>query len=124
MLEQPSVAAGARTGGEQHRLFFALLPDEATRASISRAAAWLQASYRPTGRWIAPEEFHVTLRFIAEESRLNEALVERAMLAGKAVRIPTPDWTSFRTLPSCAMPTSRCRRVRSIRLHGPCATSP
>lgn len=91
MTDQASGAAGAGGGGEQHRLFFALLPDEAARASMSRAAAWLQSSHQPIGRWIAPAEFHVTLRFLGEDSRLNEALVERAMSAADAVRMDAFD---------------------------------
>jgi len=112
MTDQAAAAAGARGRGEQHRLFFALLPDEAARVSMSRAAAWLEASYQPIGRWIAPAEFHVTLRFLGEESRLNEALVERAMSAAGAVRMESFDlvFDSASSFPGARPPwVLRCR---------------
>jgi 2'-5' RNA ligase len=49
---------------ERHRVFFALWPDDATRAAISRATrAVVGAS---GGRPIAKERLHVTLAFLGE----------------------------------------------------------
>jgi len=86
MTDKRPDAIGSVGVSEQHRLFFALLPDETVRDAVSAAAANLQAVHHPTGRWIAPAEYHVTLRFLGEDSRLNLALVERAMRAAAAVR--------------------------------------
>lgn len=49
---------------DRHRVFFALWPDEATRAALSRATrAAVQAS---GGRPIAKDRFHLTVAFLGE----------------------------------------------------------
>ena len=91
MTDKPPGDAGARPGDGQHRLFFALLPDVAVRDSIANAAALLKANFDVTGRWILPAEYHVTLRFLGEDSRLNQLLVERASAAAASVRMDAFD---------------------------------
>jgi RNA 2',3'-cyclic 3'-phosphodiesterase len=51
---------------ERHRVFFALWPDEATRAAISRATR--EAVRASGGRPIAKERLHVTVAFLGELS--------------------------------------------------------
>lgn len=51
---------------ERHRVFFALWPDDATRAAISRATR--DAVGSSGGRPIAKERLHVTLAFLGELS--------------------------------------------------------
>lgn len=112
MAEEKSAGADSRRGGEQHRLFFALLPDEQVRDSISRAAAFLNANYHPVGKWIEPVEYHVTLRFLGEDSRLNHALVERAVEAAATVRMDSFDlvFDSASSFPGARPPwVLRCR---------------
>jgi RNA 2',3'-cyclic 3'-phosphodiesterase len=61
------------------RLFFALWPDPATRAKIATAAA--AASLHLKGRaarWVAPENFHVTLAFLGETSMSELAALRAA----------------------------------------------
>jgi 2'-5' RNA ligase len=49
---------------DRHRVFFALWPDDATRAAISRATR--EAVRSSGGRPIAKERLHVTLAFLGE----------------------------------------------------------
>src|SRR5262245_28501623 len=58
---------------DRHRVFFALWPDDATRAAISRATRELVSV--SGGRPIAKERLHVTVAFLGE---LTEAGVEVA----------------------------------------------
>ncbi|MET0985081.1 MAG: RNA 2',3'-cyclic phosphodiesterase [Steroidobacteraceae bacterium] len=67
---------------ESLRLFFALWPDDATRAVLARAIPLLG----PGGRAVAVENLHVTLAFLGttEPQRLDEL----AQLAGEIVGNP------------------------------------
>ena len=49
---------------DRHRVFFALWPDDATRAAISRATR--EAVRTSGGRPIAKERLHVTIAFLGE----------------------------------------------------------
>ena len=49
---------------DRHRVFFALWPDDATRAAISRATR--EAVRLSGGRPIAKERLHVTVAFLGE----------------------------------------------------------
>ncbi|HVJ28828.1 MAG TPA: 2'-5' RNA ligase family protein, partial [Gammaproteobacteria bacterium] len=49
---------------DRHRVFFALWPDDATRAAISRATR--DAVRSSGGRPIAKERLHVTIAFLGE----------------------------------------------------------
>ncbi|HTW76075.1 MAG TPA: RNA 2',3'-cyclic phosphodiesterase [Steroidobacteraceae bacterium] len=83
-------AGGAGTGGEggaggaggpgaepRRRLFFALWADEACRARLEQAAAGLRAAL--PGRWLDPQDWHVTLCFLgAVPERLLAPLREQA----------------------------------------------
>lgn len=51
---------------EPNRLFFALWPDEATRAACSEAARGLKLRMQPGGRLTAPERYHLTLAFLGD----------------------------------------------------------
>lgn len=84
------------------RLFFAILPDEDTAASIHRRAERWRREHGLTGRLLRPEHFHVTLH-VAEEmagislSGMIELLAERAStLAMPAFRVDFDRVLSFR----------------------------
>ena len=84
------------------RLFFAVLPDEATAAGIHERAERWRREHGLTGRLVRPEHFHVTLH-VAEEnpdislSGMIELLAERAStLAMPAFRIDFDRVLSFR----------------------------
>jgi 2'-5' RNA ligase len=49
-----------------HRLFFALIPDSPALAAIERVAAGLREANTVRGRWIAPEKYHLTARFLGD----------------------------------------------------------
>lgn len=57
-------AEQAEPRAERHRVFFALWPDEATRAAISRATR--EAVRSSGGRPIAKERLHITVAFLGE----------------------------------------------------------
>lgn len=80
-----------QTDGNRHRLFFALVPNAAVRNEISRAAGQLRDAQHPHGSWIAPERYHVTLRFLGDYSQLPPDLVDRAAMAATKVRAPVFD---------------------------------
>jgi 2'-5' RNA ligase len=69
----------------RQRLFFALLPPADVRAGIASAAALLAARFAPGGRAIAPEQWHLTLRFLGDFPAGSDA-AERARWAGAQVR--------------------------------------
>ena len=70
---------------ERHRVFFALLPDDGVRSAAGRAAARLLSALQPGGKPIPAVQYHVTLRFLGEDSSLNHSLVERAMAAAARI---------------------------------------
>ena len=78
---------GVERPGDRHRLFFALLPDAKVRKQILRVAESLKVEQQPLGRWIAPEHYHVTLRYLGEDLELRPDFVARAIAAAKTVRV-------------------------------------
>ncbi len=77
---------GAAPPQELHRLFFALLPDEALRLEIADAAAGLERAHRSGGRLLKPERYHLTLNFLGDFQPLPPSLVAAARAAGDAMR--------------------------------------
>lgn len=80
-----------------HNLFFALMPDEATRTRIGEAATALRVRDPGLGRWLDPRRYHVTLHFLGQHRPLPEALVERARAAAQQVRQPSFELVLDRT---------------------------
>ena len=80
--DEPLTAAGATPPQPRYRLFFALLPDEATRARIHQAAVQLQAQHAPRGRWIDPGRYHLTLQFLGSYRVAILALVVFFIIGG------------------------------------------
>lgn len=95
MIRQSSLPGlePAPATGDSHRLFFALWPDEATRARMAEAAAALKAQQRPSGRWIKPHRYHLTLQFLGDHPALPEALARQACVAADTVSTPAFDLT-------------------------------
>lgn len=79
-------AAGPRRAHD--RLFFALWPDEATRARMQAAAQALKLAYGPRGRWTSPQRYHLTLQFLGDFEQLPPALACDARAAAAAVESP------------------------------------
>ena len=73
-------------------LFFALWPDDDTRAAIAGASRALGESTSPRGRWIGAHRYHLTLAFLgAFDVAALDAMIERAKAAGDRVDVPAFD---------------------------------
>lgn len=77
MGNEARARASRRPPRERHTLFFALQPEAATRAALAAAAARL-ADLAPRGRWIKPERYHLTLRFLGEYAAEPQAAIAAA----------------------------------------------
>ena len=98
---------------EVHRLFFALLPDAATRARLAQAAQALKASHPGLrARWVSPARYHATLHFLGDHARLRQDVVDAAMAAATDLRMAPFEWVlheaaSFRgRQPPCILRSS------------------
>lgn len=87
MHEPVPANGGSPESKGSHRLFFALLPDDATRTAIAAAAARLRTS-GSGGRWIAADRYHLTLQFLGTWSRLPDSVVQAACAAAAGARAP------------------------------------
>lgn len=79
---------------QTHRLFFALMPDSATRHEINHAAAQVQQRH-PTlsARWVRPERFHATLNFLGDFPVMPEEVLEKARAAAEHMHAARFAWT-------------------------------
>ena len=68
-----------------HHLFFALWPDADVRARIDATAGHLKKQHAPSGRWIKPHRYHLTLRYLGEHASIPESLVAAALAAGDRI---------------------------------------
>ncbi|WP_046656280.1 RNA 2',3'-cyclic phosphodiesterase [Lysobacter capsici] len=66
---------------DTHRLFFALLPDDATRQRMAGVAADIHARHDGGGRLIGAHRYHLTLQFLGDA---HEFQAERAQAAQAA----------------------------------------
>lgn len=64
--------------GARRRLFFALWPDEAVRARLAALQAELP---QVTGRWVHPEDLHITLQFLGPVEPGRQACIAEAARA-------------------------------------------
>ena len=88
------------------RLFIALNFTKKLRTRIHRAARPLRDEEIPV-RWIDPENFHVTLKFLGELRREQISMVEKAITkVATSTRSFSTSLTGFG-----AFPTIRCPRV-------------
>lgn len=71
---------------KQHRLFFALWPDDATRAALAVAADQVRQRLHPEGQWRPPDTYHMTLHYLGAEEAFPDSLVQRALAAAGSVR--------------------------------------
>jgi 2'-5' RNA ligase len=85
---------GGIASTEVHRLFFALMPDPATREQLAAVAAGLKAA-RPglRARWIHPDRYHATLHFLGDHAALRPALVDAAVAAADKLSAAPFAWT-------------------------------
>ena len=85
---------GGIASTEVQRLFFALMPDAATRELLAAVAAGLKAA-RPglRARWINPDRYHATLHFLGDHAALRPSLVDGAVAAADKVSLAPFAWT-------------------------------
>jgi RNA 2',3'-cyclic 3'-phosphodiesterase len=82
------------THAETHRLFFALMPDDPVRQHISAAATWLEEQHpQLRARWVKPERFHATLKFLGDYPELPVDELEKAKSAADKLSAAPFDWT-------------------------------
>ena len=74
-----------------HRLFFALWPDAALRMRIATAVAGLERDNAPGGRRLNPDRYHLTLQFLGDFQPLRPSVLDAAIVAAEAVRLPAFD---------------------------------
>lgn len=92
------------------RLFIALDIPEAIRRNIARFSDGLRG-FAPDARWVGPETFHITLKFIGEQSPSE---VERLKYVLASVEMPPFDVT-FRGYG--VFPNPRSARVFWVGIH-------
>lgn len=70
----------------RHRLFFALVPDEALRARMAQATADLVAAQPGAGRRLRPRRYHMTLRFLGGFDALAPSLLDSLRASADGLR--------------------------------------
>jgi 2'-5' RNA ligase len=68
-----------------HRLFFALWPDDAVRRRIDAAAAAVECAHAPGGRRLRRDRLHLTLQFLGDFAPVPAGLVEAACEAASRI---------------------------------------
>lgn len=69
-----------------HRLFFALLPDQAIRRGIADTTARLVSAHAIRARRVPPERYHLTLKFLGDFAPRPQTIIDSAIAAGDSVR--------------------------------------
>ncbi|RUL71117.1 RNA 2',3'-cyclic phosphodiesterase [Dyella choica] len=91
-VEPSGLPAAVRA--QTHRLFFALMPDDATRHEINHAAALVQQQHPwLRARWVRPERFHATLNFLGDFPAMPGQVLEQAMAAAQSMHAAPFAWT-------------------------------
>ena len=73
-------------GSVTRNVFFALVPDAATRGAMARTTDALRARHALRGRWLKPARYHMTLHFLGTFPELPLQLVGAACEAAGRVR--------------------------------------
>lgn len=93
-MAQAGLFDSPAAGRETHRLFFALMPDAATRHEINHAAATVQQQHPELrARWVRPERFHATLNFLGDFPAVPDQVIEKAMAAANGMHAAPFAWT-------------------------------
>jgi 2'-5' RNA ligase len=91
---QLDLLGGRIASTELHRLFFALMPDDTTRARLAAAAEALRAGHSGLrARWINPNRYHATLHFLGDHAALRPTLVDGAIAAADKIHAEPFTWT-------------------------------
>lgn len=90
---QADLLGGGAESARVHRLFFALLPDAATRARLAQTAAALRADHPGLrARWVSPARYHATLHFLGDYALLRQDVVGAAVTAAGKLRMASFEW--------------------------------
>ncbi|WP_255682914.1 RNA 2',3'-cyclic phosphodiesterase [Dyella sp. 2HG41-7] len=82
------------TPKEIHRLFFALMPDLATRIVFRDVSVFMQQQHPELrARWVKPERFHATLNFLGDYPVFPQDVVDKASDAAARVHAESFVWT-------------------------------
>lgn len=84
-MQQPDLAGFGRTSDRQ-RLFFALMPDPATRLGMGAAVEALAGTSPLPGHRSDPRRYHMTLQFLGEFDDLPKSLLDAACAAAGTLR--------------------------------------
>ncbi|GAB3332476.1 RNA 2',3'-cyclic phosphodiesterase [Marilutibacter aestuarii] len=116
----------------RHRLFFALLPDAATRARIEAVTLQSLSRVPGGGRRVRPHRYHLTLRWLGDHPDAHAHVLDMATHAARGVRLAPFDldldlrgafpsarvcWLGCRQAPA-ALPALRVRLDQGL-LGGP-----
>jgi 2'-5' RNA ligase len=82
---QPDLLGG-HTPPQVHRLFFALMPDDAVAQRIEAAASRVAAEQHLHARMIRASRYHATLHFLGDHPMLREDIAKAAMAAAAKVQ--------------------------------------
>lgn len=85
-IQPDLLGGGSNTPTEIHRLFFALLPNEATGRRVEQAANEVVAAQHLRARMIRPSRYHATLHFLGDHPMLRPDIVQAAVAAAGKVR--------------------------------------
>lgn len=85
-IQPDLLGGGSSTPTEIHRLFFALMPDEATCRHVEHAANGVVAAQHLRARMIRPSRYHATLHFLGDHPTLRQDIVQAATVAAGKVR--------------------------------------
>jgi 2'-5' RNA ligase len=78
---------------EVHRLFFALLPNDATRVQLAHAVDVLRASNPGLlARWVNPARYHATLHFLGDHPLLRRDVIDVAVAAANTLCAAPIEW--------------------------------
>lgn len=92
--DQLDLLGGIADAKPRHRLFLALLPDEATRGAFVRTASSLKSLQAALpARWVEPSRYHATLHFLGDHAALRDDLVAAIRAAVDAVSMAPFVWT-------------------------------
>jgi len=94
------------------RIFVGLDIPEETRVAITRYMDGLR-NFAPDVRWVRPESFHITLKFIGEQSLDNVERIQRGLATVKAA----PFEIAFRD--TGFFPNAKRPRVFWVGIHAP-----
>lgn len=92
-VPQLDLLGGQAEPARTHRLFFALMPGDSTRAAFAHAAQALRAEQPGLrARWVAPARYHATVHFLGDHPMLRDDIVRAATKAGDALQAEAFDW--------------------------------